>query len=101
MGFVKIASVKDMKPGNLIAINEGGKDVLAVNLDGKYYAIGNICTHKGCKLSKGKLKGESIQCPCHGSVFDVKSGRVLKGPAVQPQPIFQVKIENNEVLVKV
>lgn len=101
MGFVKIASVKDMKPGKLIAINEGGKDVLAVNLDGKYYAIGNICTHRGCKLSKGKIKEDTIQCPCHGSVFDIRTGRVLKGPAVQPEPIFQVKVESDEILVKV
>jgi len=101
MGFVNVASKKESTPGKMISVKAGGKPVLIVHLAGKYYAIGNVCTHKGCLLSGGVLKAESVQCPCHGSVFEVKTGRVIKGPAKKPEPAFQVKVEGDQILVNV
>lgn len=101
MGFVKVASARDLDSGNMLGVEAGGKPVLVVNLDGEYYAIGNVCTHMGCILSDGVLKGGNVQCPCHGSVFDVKTGKVANGPAEKPEPAFQVKVEGNQILVNV
>ena len=95
MGFVKVVSTKELEPGKMIGFGE----MLVANLDGNYYAIGNRCSHRGCKLSSGMLDGEKIVCPCHGSIFDVKTGRVIKGPANKPEPMFQVKIEGDQILV--
>ena len=61
--------------------------VCLVNLDGKYYAIGNICTHMGGPLAEGKLEGYVVQCPWHGSRFDVRSGEVVRRPAMRPEPV--------------
>jgi len=99
MGFVKVATVKDLVSGKMIGVEAGGKPVLLVNLKGTYYAIGNVCTHMGCMLSDGMLKGDNVQCPCHGSVFDVKTGKVVSGPAEKAEPAFQVKVEGDQVLV--
>jgi len=101
MGFVKVTSKKDLGPGKMIGVEAGGKPIFLVNLEGKYYAIGNTCTHMGCMLSDGVLKGETVQCPCHSSVFDVKTGKVLKGPAKKPEPVFQVRVEEDQVLINV
>lgn len=82
-------------------VKVGDKDILIADLDGNYYAIGNRCTHAGCKLSEGTLGGENVRCPCHMSVFNVKTGNIVDGPAREPATIFQVKIEGDQILVNV
>lgn len=101
MGFVKVTSIKELGSGKMVGVEAGDKPVLVVNLDGTYYAIGNVCTHMGCMLSDGVLKGEIVTCPCHGSRFNVETGGVVGGPAKKPEPTFQVKTEGDQVLVNV
>ena len=101
MGFVRVASAKDLEPGKMMGVEVDSKSVLVVNLMGKYYAIGNVCTHMGCMLSDGGLEGETVTCPCHGSEFDIKTGRVVGGPAAKPEPSYQVKVEQNEIMVNI
>ena len=101
VGFVKMASAKDLKPGEMMKAEVEGKEICLVNVEGKYYALGDRCTHRSCSLSKGTLKGENVACPCHGSIFNVKTGAVVKGPAKKPAPTFQIKVEENQVLVNV
>ncbi len=99
MAFVNVASATELKPDEMKAVNVNGKPVLLVNLNGTYYAIGNVCTHMGCPLSKGTLKGENIECVCHGSTFDLKTGKVVRGPADRPETNYQVKVEKGQVLI--
>ena len=99
--FEKVASVNDLKLGNMMKVEIAGKQICISNLDGKYYAIGNRCTHMECLLSDGELEGENVTCPCHGSVFNLKTGAVLKGPAKTSEPVFVVKVESEQVLVNV
>jgi len=101
MGFVKTASTKDLEPGKIMGVEVGGKEVFLANLGGTYYAIGNRCTHMACMLSDGTLKGENVTCTCHGSIFEVKTGNVVKGPARKPEPMFQVKVEGDQILINV
>lgn len=101
MGFVKVALVKDLGPGKALGVEAGGKEIVVANVDGNYYAIGDRCTHMSCKLSEGSLKSQNITCPCHVSVFDMKTGKVVKGPAKKPEPFFQVKAEGDQILVDV
>lgn len=99
MSFVKVASPKDLEPGKMMGVKAGGKSILIVNVNGKYYAIGNVCTHMGCLLSDGNLEGETVTCSCHGSKFDVKTGKVVGGPAAKPEPAYQVRVEKDEIKV--
>ncbi len=101
MGLVKVASTKELGTDEMKGGDAGDKPILVVNLKGEYYAIGNVCTHMGCMLSDGVLKGENVQCPCHGSIFDVRTGKVVNGPAEKPEPAFQVKVEGDQILVNV
>jgi nitrite reductase/ring-hydroxylating ferredoxin subunit len=99
MALVKVASAGDLKPNQMKAVDAEGKPVLLVNLNGTFYAIGNKCTHRGCLLSKGTLNGDTVKCGCHGSIFDVKTGNVVKGPAKNAEPKNEVKIENDQVMI--
>lgn len=101
MGFTRIASTKDLAPGKMLPVQLGEEPIVVVNLEGKYYAIGNLCTHKDCLLSDGHLGEGTVECPCHGSIFDVKSGSILDGPAKDPVRVFQVKTEQGQILIEV
>jgi 3-phenylpropionate/trans-cinnamate dioxygenase ferredoxin subunit len=99
MALTSVASTADLQPNKMKAVNVNGKPVLLVNLEGTFYAIGNVCTHMACSLSNGRLKGEVVQCPCHGSMFNVKTGSVVGGPALKPEPKYNVKVENGQVMI--
>jgi nitrite reductase/ring-hydroxylating ferredoxin subunit len=101
MGFVKVASTKDLKPGEMIEASAGGKEICVANMGGKYYAIDNRCTHMGCLLSGGTLSEGNVTCPCHGSVFNVLTGDVVKGPAKKSEPAYGLRIEEDQVLIDV
>lgn len=98
--FIRVASIKDVSEGKMIGVKIDKKDILIANLGGRFYVIGNRCTHMGCLLSKGTLEEERVTCPCHFSVFDVKTGRVIKSPAPKPEPIYEIKVQGEDVLIK-
>lgn len=98
---VRVASAKDVASGKMIGAEADGKQILVANVGGSYYAIGDKCTHRGCRLSGGKLEEGNVHCPCHASVFNVETGSVVKGPAKTPQPTFQVKVEKDQIMVNI
>jgi nitrite reductase/ring-hydroxylating ferredoxin subunit len=67
-------------------------------VDDQYYAVGNLCTRMG-KFSDGLLDGENVTCLCRGSVFDVKTGNAMKGPAKKPTSVLEVKVEGDAILI--
>ena len=79
---------------------EGEERICIVNFEGKYYAIGNVCTHLGGPLDEGTLEGYEVECPWHGSKFDVRTGKPTKPPARQAVPVYKVKVEDNNLLVR-
>jgi nitrite reductase/ring-hydroxylating ferredoxin subunit len=97
----KIGLVQDMAYNQLKGVEIDGKLILVVKLAESFFAIGNKCTHRGCKLSTGKLDGETVRCPCHGSVFNVRTGEVVKGPAKNPEPSYPVTEEKGELSIDI
>jgi nitrite reductase/ring-hydroxylating ferredoxin subunit len=63
-------------------------------------SINNICTHEGGPLADGTLDGYEVECPWHGSKFDVRTGEVKNPPATEPEPTYEVKIEGPDILLK-
>jgi nitrite reductase/ring-hydroxylating ferredoxin subunit len=98
--FVKVAETRDIQPSNMKAVDLEGERVCIANVDGSYYAIGNICTHLGGPLNEGKLEGYDVECPWHGSKFDVRTGEPTRSPARQPVPAYEVKVEGKNILVR-
>lgn len=98
--FVKVAETKDIQSSNMRPIDLDGERVGSVNVDRSYYAIGNICTHLGGPLNEGKLEGYDVECPWHGSKFDVRTGEPTRPLAQQLVPAYEVKVEENSILVR-
>jgi len=99
MVFTKAGQTDKVSKDTMIGAELGGKKIVISNLNGTFYAIGAKCTHVGCNLSNGKMEGERVICPCHGSIFDLKTGEVIRGPAETPEPSFKVKVENGELMI--
>ncbi len=99
-GFVRVADTKDIAPSQMKEVQVDGESVCIANVDGNYYAIGSICTHEGGPLADGTLDGYQVECPWHNSKFDVRTGDVISPPANEPEPAYEVKIEGNNILIK-
>ena len=99
MGFVKLASTNDVKPNSMMGFTVNDQKILLANVNGKYYAIGDKCMHRGCTLSKGKLVGETVVCPCHGSTYELKTGNFTKGPTKKGEPAYELKVDKDDILV--
>jgi 3-phenylpropionate/trans-cinnamate dioxygenase ferredoxin component len=97
----KIGLVKDFDYVPLKGVTVNRKEILVVKLGKNFFAIGNTCTHMGCRLSSGRLEGKTIQCPCHGSVFNVMTGEVVKGLAKRSEPSYTVLVEHDELSIDV
>ena len=71
------------------------------NVEGAFYALSDICTHRGCSLSEGELDGTTLECICHGSRFDVSTGDVVRGPAQQSVQAYAVRVQGDSLVVDV
>src|SRR5919202_2316169 len=98
--FVKVAETKDIQPSQMKEVQIDSEDVCIANVDGKYYAIGNVCTHEGGPLADGVLEGYEVECPWHQSKFDVRTGKVTNPPASESEPTYEIKVDGNSILVK-
>ena len=105
--FVKVAAKAELEPGKMKAVKVGDKDILVVNADGKFYAIGGKCTHSGGDIVKGTLEGNIVTCPRHHAQFDVTTGKVVshpKIPLIHPkandEPTYEVKVDQENIWVK-
>lgn len=78
MKSIEIAKSTDVREGEILECRASRVSFLVTRIAGHAYAIENKCAHLGWSMSKGKLSGSTIQCPWHGSKFDVCSGKNLE-----------------------
>ncbi len=98
--WVNVARVEDFKPGERKIVDVDGTQVVVFNLEGKYYAIEDVCTHDGGQLTGGETEGDQIICPRHGARFCIRTGAALTAPAYEATSTFPVRVENGEVQVQ-
>jgi ferredoxin-NADP reductase/nitrite reductase/ring-hydroxylating ferredoxin subunit len=99
-GFAKVAKKSDIPPSHMKEVQVNGQSVCVANIDGRYFAINNICSHEGGPLADGILQGYEVECPWHQSKFDMRTGDVKAPPAVEPQATYEVKIFGEDLMVK-
>ena len=98
--FVKVATTPEVPPGVVKMVQVEGREVLLANVDGECYAIGNVCTHEEGPLDQGRLEEYEVECPWHGSRFNIRTGQVMLGPASIPEPVYEVKLEGTNILIR-
>jgi nitrite reductase/ring-hydroxylating ferredoxin subunit/uncharacterized membrane protein len=99
--FTRVASATDLQEGTpKRVVTKDGVAICMLRRGNDIHAITDTCSHLGGPLSEGKLEGNVIQCPWHGSRFDVTDGHVVDGPATFPARRFEVRVVNGEVEVR-
>ena len=74
---------------------------LVFNVDGTFFAIDDVCTHDGGPLADGELTGCEIECPRHGARFDVRTGRPLSMPAIEPVAVHTIDVRGDDIFVAI
>lgn len=99
--FEAVCSEEDLKENEMKCVRAGKVNVLLARKNNELFAIANTCSHMGGPLAEGELlEGCKVRCPWHGSVFSLRDGNVIDGPATEPQPEFEVRTRNGKIEVK-
>jgi 3-phenylpropionate/trans-cinnamate dioxygenase ferredoxin subunit len=100
--LIKACKTDQLKPGEALRLNLT-PPIALYRLNDGYYATEDTCTHAQASLAAGDIDLEecSVECPYHGSLFDIRTGRVLSLPASRPVKCYQVKVVNGEIFVEV
>ena len=102
MAKVRVATVDEVPVGALKGVMADHTEIcLAHAEDGSFYAIDDVCTHENFLLSGGELFDLEVECPQHGSRFNLLTGKVTGLPAVIPTTVYPVSVEGDEVYVDV
>ena len=96
----RIGPAEELPDGTLRRAEVAGRAICVGRVEGGWVAFDDTCTHEECPLSDGELDGAVVVCPCHGSEFDVRTGDVLSPPALEPLPIFDVRVEGGALEVR-
>lgn len=100
MSKVKVSKVSDVDDGELKKVMVGDEPVALFKVEGKFYATSNICTHEECHLDENHLMhGDVVECTCHGSQFDVKTGSNVLPPSAEPLKTYSVSVEGEDVYI--
>lgn len=99
--FIKVARINDLEDGELMAVEVDGEPVCLAKVDGTIYAFTDDCTHIGGPLNEGELDDDVLTCPWHGAQFNIRTGKVLRGPARQDIQTYAVKVDNDDILVSI
>jgi 3-phenylpropionate/trans-cinnamate dioxygenase ferredoxin component len=100
--LIKACKTDQLKPGEALRLNLE-PPIAVYRLNDGYYATEDNCSHAQASLAAGDIDLDecSVECPYHGSLFDIRSGRVLSLPAGRPIKTYPVKVVDDEVLVEV
>ena len=90
----------DLTDGEMRCAEADGTAVMVARTGGTVHALSNHCSHRGGPLHEGKLEGETVTCPWHGSVFDVRDGALVHGPAAYPQPAWEARVRDGRIEVR-
>lgn len=100
---ITVCQVADLEPGQVKVVEHEGEPIAVFNCEGELYAIEDRCSHDDGPLADGTLDQADciVECPRHGSLFDLKTGKPKTLPAFQPVRTFPVSISNDEVILEV
>lgn len=104
MSAIRVCAVSEVPVGEARRVQVGDREVAVVNLgDEGFRAVDTICSHAHYFLDEGEVDvdDETIECPKHGSTFDLNTGKPRSLPATLPVDTFVVTMENDDILIEV
>lgn len=100
---IPVCPVSQLPPGEMILVEHEGEPIAVVNCEGTYYAIEDRCSHDDGPLVEGELNQAdcTVECPRHGSIFDLRTGKPKTLPAFEPVRTFTVGITDETITLEV
>lgn len=98
---IQVAKTGQIREGNALCVEAGGKKIAVFNVKGKFYAIDDECSHAGGSLSEGPSDGCEVTCPWHGATFDVTNGKATGEPAEEGVVSYKVLIEGDDIRIEI
>jgi nitrite reductase/ring-hydroxylating ferredoxin subunit len=90
----------DVAPGRSRRCVVDGHAVLVCNVDGEFYALADTCSHDRGPLGEGRLRGHLLECPRHGSRFDIRDGEPTTPPAIRAVASYPARVRDDAVEVQ-
>ena len=100
MPFVRAAKIAEVPAGAIHEFQVAGKAVAVANVAGKFYAISDVCVHRGGPLGQGELHDTVVTCPWHGWQYDVTTGKVTQNPTMGVA-CYATEVRGDEVFVDI
>lgn len=97
--FIAIATLDELKPGQMKRVEAGGRKLILANSDDRYYVVDEMCSHEDYSLYLGCIQDGKIKCSLHGSYFDLETGQATVDPAHEPIGVYPVEINDNQIWV--
>ena len=102
MAKVKVITYSEIPEGGVKKVTVDGKDIALFKIGGDVFATANICTHEACYIDENsEVREDVVECTCHGSQFDIRSGEVLLPPAIEPLETYKTEVVGEEVFLEV
>lgn len=98
--WITVARTEELAPGERRIVDVEDTQIVVFNLGGQFYAIEDVCTHDGGKLTGGTVEGDQIICPRHGARFCIRTGAALSAPAYEPTSTFPVRMQDGVIQVR-
>ena len=99
-GFLPACKVADIPDGSMKCVAVARERVLFAHVEGRFYALHDMCGHRHAPLSRGRLDGHIIECPLHFAQFDVRTGRLIDGPVSADVPSYETRVEGDTVFIR-
>ena len=90
--FAPLLKLSELPRGTMRACLLGARELLICHTSAGVFALDNVCTHAEARLCEGRLRSTRVICPLHGAAFDLRDGRVLTPPAVQPLASYALQV---------
>lgn len=98
--FVKVAKLQDIPEDGKVTLEIDDRMVVVFRVGGELFCLDDVCTHDGGPLGDGRLEGHLVACPRHGAQFDIRTGCPRTMPATEPTATHEVKLDGDEVWVR-
>ncbi len=96
---VEITALDQLPRDRGVRVKVGDNRIAMFRIDNDVYAIGDVCSHAEASLAEGEVWDRSVECPRHGSEFDLETGVPSSLPATAPVPTYEVSVEDGKVFL--
>jgi len=99
---VRVCALDDLEDGGVASFDIDDRRVAVIRIGESVYVIGDRCSHANVSLGEGEVDVDActVECPKHGSEFDLRTGEALTLPAVTPVPTYTAFVADGDVMVE-